>query len=495
MSNGYISVVKLPNNNTYDIKDASAWSAIEALWLQVGAGLQLVIKSSYSDLGTASADTMGKIYLVPDTHDQNPSAGGTDAYDEYVTIDKGSGTPRYVWEKIGNTDVNLTDYSHKNHTHTVDINIGVNSHSYTPAGTLSTPTFTGTEFNSTGSYTPAGTISLSNTNKTALVSPTLGDATYTPAGEVDRPEFTGIEDVIKLSGYGNATGTVTLNAVPDHTHSMGRTRKYLHPVKVPTAFGTTDVVKGLTTGHLATTSIRGVKGTGTTHDTPTLNTTQYGSASGWSAGTASSWAFSVSSETLTISGSNSTAPALTINNVSVGTSLTAGAQRTYALIADASTTVATGDLSTAGGATIVTGAESTAAAYTSISASTNSFTSDSTSSGGTVYVTDTSTTTGDGGAHTPTGSITINQIDVSVKGAYTPQGSVSKPSFTGTGVRLATGNIQVPTSASFSGTQATITVSGTPTGTVSKPSFTGTAATLSHTVTGNGTKTTSAASN
>lgn len=36
--------------------------------------------------------------------------------------------------------------------------------------------------------------------------------------------------------------------------------------------------------------------------------------------------------------------------------------------------------------------------------------------------------------------------------------SASAPAFTGTGVRLVTGNISVPTSASFSGTAATITV-------------------------------------
>lgn len=56
-------------------------------------------------LPTASADTMGKIYLVADVH------GTQDNYDEYITIDKGANeTPRYVWEKIGNTDIDLTNY-------------------------------------------------------------------------------------------------------------------------------------------------------------------------------------------------------------------------------------------------------------------------------------------------------------------------------------------------------------------------------------------------
>lgn len=48
------------------------------------------------------------------------------------------------------------------------------------------------------------------------------------------------------------------------------------------------------------------------------------------------------------------------------------------------------------------------------------------------------------------------------------------PEFTGTGVRLVTGNISVPTSASFTGTAGSVSVSGTPSGTVSQPTFTGT---------------------
>lgn len=70
---------------------------------------QYEIKASYADLGTASAGTMGKIFLVPHSH--NPSDSQPDSYDEYITIDKGaSANPRYTWERIGNTDIKLTDY-------------------------------------------------------------------------------------------------------------------------------------------------------------------------------------------------------------------------------------------------------------------------------------------------------------------------------------------------------------------------------------------------
>ena len=58
--------------------------------------------------------------------------------------------------------------------------------------------------------------------------------------------------------------------------------------------------------------------------------------------------------------------------------------------------------------------------------------------------------------------------------------SASAPSFTGTGARLVTGNIPVPSTytASFTGSAGSVSVSGTPSGTVSQPTFTGTAATI-----------------
>lgn len=54
-----------------------------------------------SALPAASADTMGKIYLVADQH------SSTDNYDEFITLEKEGA---YSWEKIGNTDIDLTGY-------------------------------------------------------------------------------------------------------------------------------------------------------------------------------------------------------------------------------------------------------------------------------------------------------------------------------------------------------------------------------------------------
>lgn len=60
-----------------------------------------------SERPTASASTMGKIYLVADPHSLN------DNYDEFITIEKDGA---YSWEKIGNTDIDLTGYVQKTTT-------------------------------------------------------------------------------------------------------------------------------------------------------------------------------------------------------------------------------------------------------------------------------------------------------------------------------------------------------------------------------------------
>ena len=85
-------------------------------------------------------------------------------------------------------------------------------------------------------------------------------------------------------------------------------------------------------------------------------------------------------------------------------------------------------------------------------------------------------------------SFSGTEATISSSASYTPAGGVSQPSFTGTGARLVTGNISVPTSASFSGTEGNVSVSGTTTGSISSQgTFTGTKTQLSGTTTAAGT--------
>ena len=60
-----------------------------------------------AELPTASAATMGKIYLKAHTH------GASDIYDEFITIESGTAPKTYSWEKIGNTDIDLSNYYNK----------------------------------------------------------------------------------------------------------------------------------------------------------------------------------------------------------------------------------------------------------------------------------------------------------------------------------------------------------------------------------------------
>lgn len=71
-------------------------------------------------LPTASKDTIGTIYLVAhDTHSNGSGAAESvnDYYDEYITVTIINEIGQsYSWEKIGNTDIDLSDYYTKTET-------------------------------------------------------------------------------------------------------------------------------------------------------------------------------------------------------------------------------------------------------------------------------------------------------------------------------------------------------------------------------------------
>lgn len=178
-------------------------------------------------------------------------------------------------------------------------------------------------------------------------------------------------------------------------------------------------LSGGTTSKLVTTTIKGVAGTTTLHDTPTLNTTNVGSASGWNAGslpslgapTTDSFGTSLTAgtavsvdidgvkcsvseddpETLVFTSaskttlhdtptlnkksavtaqgtfSKGTLPSLTITSTAVGNELVAGTPTVVATANTSTTTVATGAVSNTGaGATVATSLHTggTAAAQT-----------------------------------------------------------------------------------------------------------------------------------
>ena len=105
-----ISTIILPNNTEFHIKDSVARDMIGQL-----NSFEYIICTSAENTPSgitfnnitgsleASANTKYKIYLVPSANSTN------DIYDEYITVDSQENSS-YVWEKIGNTDVNLSAY-------------------------------------------------------------------------------------------------------------------------------------------------------------------------------------------------------------------------------------------------------------------------------------------------------------------------------------------------------------------------------------------------
>ena len=119
-----ISQIKLPDGNTYDIKDTTARSLINGIFVlawngaaaptvaNIPAGIQVTYNSTIYT-GTLAANnntntsTLGKIYLVKST--TLPDDDDSDIYNEYVTVDNGAsaGNNRYTWEKLGDTRIKL----------------------------------------------------------------------------------------------------------------------------------------------------------------------------------------------------------------------------------------------------------------------------------------------------------------------------------------------------------------------------------------------------
>ena len=183
---------------TYIVKDSFAREAIASIQggsipvrsIDAGTTPQGVVwNDGTSDItGTLvpSTETMGKMYLVPNSH------GARNVFDEYMTFSTGSNT--YIWELIGDTEVHLTDLGDLAYKDGA-------SGSYTPEGTVSQPTFSGNSLTSTGEYTPAGSVSqptFSGTQGSVSVTGTpsgsigvgSGTANYTPAGSVSTPTIT-----------------------------------------------------------------------------------------------------------------------------------------------------------------------------------------------------------------------------------------------------------------------------------------------------------------
>lgn len=187
-----ISKITLPSGTTYDIKDATARAAIAGGTVFLG-----VTTTPLTDGASTSP-------ILIDGESINAINGGIAIYEngEFIYADADS-----KWHEIGDT-TDLGDLAYK------DTATG----NFTPAGTVSTPTFSGSEMTATGSYTPTGTVSqptFSGTQGSVSVTGTpsgtistgTGTANYTPAGTISTG--TGTANYTPAGTVGTPTITVT----------------------------------------------------------------------------------------------------------------------------------------------------------------------------------------------------------------------------------------------------------------------------------------------
>ena len=209
-----ISKITLPSGNTYDIKDATAREMISGgvsfiiAWdgsaaptvANIPAGV-VVKYNGTSYTGTLAADSAeaGAFYLVKSS--TAPSSETLDVYDEYVPVGT---TGSKTWEKIGDTQLNLTDVvTGVTLTKQTDVVLGegttfTNASSSVTFGTPTKDTFVKSVSAETGknlvttSITPTnGTESVSKVTKTASKLVTTTVPNVTGNSSVSIPNVTG----------------------------------------------------------------------------------------------------------------------------------------------------------------------------------------------------------------------------------------------------------------------------------------------------------------
>ena len=477
---------------------------------------------------TASADTEFKIYLVPHTHTAN-----TDVYDEWITIKSGS---TYSWEKIGNTDVDISGMINK-----------IANHTYTPAGTVTKPSFTGSSLTITSKNTAAVTTG-NQSASSVTISTGTGATNYTPAGTVSGKmtlsgtatsngdhthiiKGTDIASTIKFTGDSSTTSTnstpltITSKTVEDskdanytpsgtidvsklgfnkgeaasngsHTHTIQGT--ITGSLKGSSLTITSKNTAAVTTGNQSASSVTISTGTGATNYTPagTVSKPNVTVTNGsvqeiTSVGSASS--YTVSNEILTLTAS--TAPtratktitaALAANPAFTGTGVQlVGTMTNHTHTIAAQGITVSGSGTPAGDITITNGLSLVANGSHTHSVTGNI--------GGTAAFTGTGVYLGGSASHshtvTPLGSIATTGEEAtattSSAGAHTHNISgtaimdtTNKLTFTGTGVQLV--GMMTNHTHTIAAQGITVSGSGTPAGSVSQPTFKGTQATLSH---------------
>lgn len=268
MPNPNISTITLPSGSTYDIKDAWARSAIEAL------------SGTTKYLGVTTTE-------LEDGSSTNPiTING-----ESITAEKGDianyGSKEFifngtVWQEFGDLS-ELGDLAFKDTA----------SGSYTPAGSITQPSFSGTQGNISVSGTPSGSVTIGTGSGTANYTP-AGSVSVTPSVTVDTTTVNSITDVGTLPTCTLPTLSAT---VASENLTLGWSAGTFSAGTLPTKGSDTTVATGIATA-TATGSFTGtaVELTGTFSGSALTSTGTFTPE-----GTVSQPTFSGTSATITVS--------------------------------------------------------------------------------------------------------------------------------------------------------------------------------------------------
>lgn len=155
--------ITLPSGVTYDLKDAQARSDIADIRAAMAGGVNFIGVTS-----TELSDGATTTTISVNSKDHAAVKG------DLVV----QGNKEFLWDGAKWIEVgDITAFKALAYKDSA-------SGSYTPAGTVSQPTFSGSEMTATGTFTPTGSVAISVGS---------GDANYTPAGTVSQPTFSGSE--------------------------------------------------------------------------------------------------------------------------------------------------------------------------------------------------------------------------------------------------------------------------------------------------------------
>lgn len=244
-----ISRITLPSGTTYDLKDAEARRIIEALVGGDAVVFMGVSTTPITDGGSEQPTISGETVT--------PAAGQLFFY----------GTEEFIWGQdnkwhaLGSLDA-LGALAYKDNA----------SGKVTPSGTVSAPTFTGTETTSTGSYTPSGnvaapTISVTTAGTTDTIhnptSETVTKTVITAAPGATAPAnnltyYSVTDETLSLYQLGYTTGASITTA--DVTVKTGDA---VYEASAPAFSGTaaTVTVKGTPTGNVSQPTFTGNEAT------------------------------------------------------------------------------------------------------------------------------------------------------------------------------------------------------------------------------------------